>query len=282
MQNVTLSNGVEMPMIGYGCYKVGENGEAIFRQAIEAGYRHFDIAKKYGNEKELGDALKNSGVPREEFFITTKLWRDDLERPNEALEESLRLLQTDYLDLYLIHWPRTSDFSDEWPRQDMIAWEAMEKAYENGKLRAIGVSNFLPHHLISLNSKAQIKPMVNQLEFHPGYIQDTAVNYSMDNGIVVEAWSPLGRARLAKEPMMLGLAEKYNVSVAAICIRFALQCGIVPLPKTSDPTRMRENLNVFDFEIEESDIYRLMTLPQIGWSGEHPDRETIESDMRYS
>ena len=125
MENVTLANGIEMPVIGYGCYKVEDDGVSVFRQAIEAGYRHFDIAKIYGNEKELGDAIKSSGIPREEFFITTKLWRDDLERPEEALEESLRLLQTDYLDLYLIHWPRPSDFTDRWPELDLFAWRAM-------------------------------------------------------------------------------------------------------------------------------------------------------------
>lgn len=282
MEYVTLANGVKMPKIGYGCYQVEENGEAVFGQAIEAGYRHFDIAYFYGNEDQLGNAIKNSGIPREDFFITTKMWRDDLERPEEALAESLRLLQMDYLDLYLIHWPRKSDFSDEWPKHDMIAWRAMEKAYERGILKAIGVSNFLPHHLMALGEQANVKPMVNQLEFHPGYVQDTAVRYSKEKGMVVEAWSPLGRARLSKEPLLLKLAKKYNVSTAAICLRFALQSDIVPLPKTTDPGRMRDNLNVFDFTIEESDMYRLRTLPQIGWSGEHPDRETVEKDMRFA
>ncbi len=282
MEQVVLSNGVKMPMIGFGCYKVSGDGEAVFRQAIEAGYRHFDTAKFYGNEKELGEAIKNSGIPREEFFITTKLWRDELERPQEAIEESLRLLNTDYLDLYLIHWPRPSDLSERWQELDLSAWRAMEEAYTDGRLRAIGVSNFLPHHLMPLFDRAEVRPMVNQLEFHPGYTQEAAVAYSKENGMVVEAWSPLGRTRLGKEPLLLKLAEKYQTTTAAVCLRFALQCGIVPLPKTSDPGRMKENLDIFGFSLEESDMYRIRTLPQAGWSGEHPDRETAEKDMRFS
>ena len=157
----------------------------------------------------------------------------------------------------------------------METWKALEELYRAGRVRAIGVSNFLPHHLNNLMERTGIVPLVNQLEFHPGYIQKAAVDFSQRLGIQVEAWSPIGRARVLKEPLLLELAEKYQVSEAQICIRFALQCGVLPLPKSSSAVRMRQNLDVFDFQIEDDDMHRLMTLPQIGWSGEHPDRETV-------
>lgn len=151
----------------------------------------------------------------------------------------------------------------------------MEDLYKSKKVRAIGVSNFLPHHLNNLLERTSITPMVNQLEFHPGYIQKAAVDFCKQMGIQIEAWSPIGRARVLKEPFLMELAEKYQVSVAQICIRFALQCGVLPLPKSSSGERMHQNLDVFGFDIEENDMYQLMTLPQIGWSGEHPDRERV-------
>ena len=152
---------------------------------------------------------------------------------------------------------------------------ALEDLYKSKKVRAIGVSNFLPHHLNNLLERTSITPMVNQLEFHPGYIQKAAVDFCKQMGIQIEAWSPIGRARVLKEPLLMELAEKYQVSVAQICIRFALQCGVLPLPKSSSGERMHQNLDVFGFDIEENDMYQLMTLPQIGWSGEHPDRERV-------
>ena len=179
------------------------------------------------------------------------------------------------LELYLIHWPRPSDLNAEWRDLDVETWKALEDLYKSKKIRAIGVSNFLPHHLNNLLERTSITPMVNQLEFHPGYIQKAAVDFCKQMGIQVEAWSPIGRARVLKEPLLMELAEKYQVSVAQICIRFALQCGVLPLPKSSSGERMHQNLDVFGFDIEENDMYQLMTLPQIGWSGEHPDRERV-------
>ena len=181
----------------------------------------------------------------------------------------------DYLDLYLIHWPRPDDLTAEWKNLDVETWKALEDLYKSKKVRAIGVSNFLPHHLNNLLERTRIIPMVNQLEFHPGYMQKAAVDFSQRLGIQVEAWSPIGRARVLQEPLLMELAEKYQVSVAQICIRFALQCGVLPLPKSSSGERMCQNLDVFGFNIEDDDMHQLMTLPQLGWSGEHPDRERV-------
>lgn len=231
----------------------------------------------YFNEEAVGKAVRESGIPREDFFLTSKVWKDHLgyDSTLQEFESTCKRLGTDYLDLYLIHWPRPSDLNAEWRDLDVETWKALEDLYKSKKVRAIGVSNFLPHHLNNLLERTSITPMVNQLEFHPGYMQKAAVDFCKQMGIQVEAWSPIGRARVLKEPLLMELAEKYQVSVAQICIRFALQCGVLPLPKSSSSERMHQNLDVFGFDIEENDMYQLMTLPQIGWSGEHPDRERV-------
>ncbi len=277
-QAFTLGNGVEIPAVGFGTYKtVNGQDETVICEAIRQGYRHFDTASFYFNEEAVGKAVKESGIPRDEFFITSKVWRDQLgyESTLKEFEKSCEKLGTDYLDLYLIHWPRPADLNAEWKDLDVETWKAMEELYRAKKVRAIGVSNFLPHHLNNLLERTSIIPTVNQLEFHPGYMQKAAVDFSQRLGIQVEAWSPIGRARVLQEPILAELASKYEVSAAQICIRFALQCGVLPLPKSSSPDRMRQNLEVFDFQIEDDDMHRLMTLPQLGWSGEHPDRERV-------
>lgn len=274
----TLGNGTEIPAVGFGTFKTADNqDESVIREAIRQGYRHLDTASFYFNEEAVGKAVKESKIPREEFFITSKVWRDQLgyESTLKEFEKSCERLGTDYLDLYLIHWPRPTDLNAEWKDLDVETWKAMEELYRAKRVRAIGVSNFLPHHLNNLMERTGIVPAVNQLEFHPGYMQKAAVDFSQRLGIQVEAWSPIGRARVLKEPILAELAAKYEVSAAQICIRFALQCGVLPLPKSSSPERMRQNLDVFDFQIEDDDMHRLMTLPQLGWSGEHPDRERV-------
>lgn len=278
-QTFTLANGVEIPAVGFGTYKAADNNdEAIIREAIRQGYRHLDTAAFYFNEEAVGKAVQESGIPREEFFLTSKVWRDRLgyDSTIHEFEESCKKLGTDYLDLYLIHWPRPAELSAEWKDLDVETWKALEDLYKSQRVRAIGVSNFLPHHLNNLMDRTGILPMVNQLEFHPGYMQKAAVDFCQRLGIQVEAWSPIGRARVLQEPLLIELAEKYQVSVAQICIRFALQCGVQPLPKSSSGERMRQNLDVFGFNIEDDDMHQLMTLPQIGWSGEHPDRERVK------
>ena len=279
MENFTLSNGVEIPAVGYGTYLTGEKDDGTVAAALAAGYRHFDTASFYGTEQALGDALKASGVPRGELFLTSKLWKDEMGYKNAlaAFERSLQKLGTDYLDLYLIHWPRPDDLTAEWQQLDRDTWRALEDLYRAGRVRAIGVSNFLPHHLRSLMKTAEVMPMVNQIEFHPGYPQTYTVEFCKAHGILPEAWSPLGRTRVLQDERLAGIAAKYGKSVAQLCVRFALQCGVAPLPKSSSPARMQANLDVFDFVISDEDMDRILTLPQFGWSGQHPDypRETV-------
>lgn len=274
----TLNNGVQIPCVGFGTYKAATGNSAdIMTTAIEAGYRFFDTASFYDTETYLAEAIKRSGLPREDFFITSKVWKTEMgyQETLDAFERTLNNLNTDYLDLYLIHWPRYTLGNDDWKKICMDTWKALEKLYTGKKVRAIGLSNFLPHHLDVILANCEIKPMVNQLEINPGYTQEAAVRYSMEHNILVQAWSPLGRRRVLEAPLILELAEKYQVSPARICLRFALQKGINPIPKASSIERMKDNMNLFDFELTKEDLHRLNTLPQIGWSGEHPDYERV-------
>ena len=265
-ETIRLSNGLELPLIGFGTYKAGENDTQVVLEAIHAGYRLIDTASVYGTERAVGTAAAESGVARSDLLITTKAWRTQLgyDPVLRAFEESLKKLKTDYVDLYLLHWPARDDETD---RQ---SWKAMERLYEEGTVRAIGVSNYLPHHLENLFAVCNVSPMVDQLEFHPGYPQWEAVSFAKEHGLCVEAWSPLGRRRISDHPLLLELAEKYGVSVQKICLSFAVQCGIIPLPKSSTPERIRENLAA-DLELSGEDVARILAMPQAGWSGEHPD-----------
>ena len=274
MKNKMLRNGVEMPEVGFGTWKAGEtDGFAVLSEAIRAGYRHIDTASAYHTEEAVGRAVAASGVDRSEFFITTKAWKDQLgyDRTLAAFDASCQALGMDYLDLYLIHWPRPDAACEEWKELDRGSWRAMEELYRAGRVRAIGVSNFLPHHLENLLEVCTVPPMVDQIEFHPGYVQWETVEFCRASQILVEAWSPLGRQRLADDPLLAELAGKYGVSQAQICLRFALDCGVVPLPKSADAGRMRQNL-ALDFALEAEDLERLRTMPQTGWSGLPPDK----------
>lgn len=276
LPEVTFRNGVTMPVIAYGTYQAAqENNEKIILTAIEAGYRCFDTASFYQTEPHLAKAISESQISREEFFITSKLWKTQMgySQTLQAFEESLNRLQTDYLDLYLIHWPLPEVGYEHWKELDLETWRAMEELYRSGKVRAIGVSNFLPHHLENLMQHSSVAPMVNQIEFHPGYTQQATLQYCKEKGIIVEGWSPIGRARVLQDELILELAQKYGVSAAQICLRFALQKGVVPLPKSSNLQRMKENMDLFSFSVSQEDMYRLDTMPQLGWSGQHPDRE---------
>lgn len=276
----TLSNGVQIPVVGFGTYKAADGKSAeVISTAIETGYRCFDTASFYETEEYLAEAVEKSGIPREEFFITSKLWKTELGYQNakDAFERSLERLRTDYLDLYLIHWPLPEPGYEDWKKLDTETWRALEELYEAGRVRAIGLSNFLPHHIENLLQNCRVKPMTDQLEYHPGYSQEAAVNYCREQGILVQAWSPIGRRRVLEEPLVNELAEKYGVSPAQICLKFSVQRGVMPLPKASSAKRMKENLDLFSFELEKEDLYRLETMPQAGWSGEHPDRETVKN-----
>ena len=271
---VVLSNGVKMPMIGYGTYKCTDGSdERVIRMALDAGYRLLDTAAAYENETQVGNAIRESGISREDIFLTSKVWKTDLgyEKTKRSFEGSLERLGTDYLDLFLLHWPKPCPESLDWKELDRGSWKALEEFYAQGKVRAIGLSNFLPHHMEALLETATVQPMVNQLELHIGYMQETAVQYCKARGIQVQAWSPLGRKRVLEEPLVVKMAEKYKMSPAQFLLEFLLSLNIGVIPKSSSPERMRQNLEVPDIEIEAEDLYLLRCLPQIGWGGEHPD-----------
>ena len=270
----TLPQSMKVPAIGFGTYnaKGGDNLEMI-KDAIEAGYRYFDTASLYGTERALGQAIKESGLPRELFFLASKAWTDEMgyEETKAACERSLNRLQTDYLDLYLIHWPKVNEEDTDWKERCQETWRAMEELVREGKVRAIGLSNFLPHHLDAILETATIKPAVNQLELHIGYSQEAAVAYTQSKGILVQAWSPLARGAMDNHPVISELARKYGKSKAQICLRFLYQKGIMPIVKSADKGRMLENMMIFDFELERADVQMLECMPQNTWQGEHPD-----------
>lgn len=270
-----LHNGVTIPCVGYGTYKVpGENARDSVAAAIQAGYRHIDTAAYYRNEAGVGQAVRESGLAREAFFITSKVWNTDrgYEKTRAACEASLKALGTDYLDLYLIHWPANYlQYGADAEALNAETWKALEDLYREGKLRAIGLSNFLPHHIKALMKTASIKPMVDQIELHPGWLQRGVLRYCADNDILVEAWSPMGRGALLETPILKELAEKYGKSVAQLCVRWVLQHGALPLPKSVHPDRIAANTQVFDFEISNEDRERMDALVNLGGQCARPD-----------
>ena len=273
----TLANGAEIPIIGFGTWQNIDLAEAATAAAIQAGYRHIDTAAVYGNEEPVGKAIHESGVPREDLFITTKLWNAErgYETTLAAFEVSLRKLQLEYLDLYLIHWPANANIAANWAEINAATWRAFEELYDAGRIRAIGLSNFSAPYLNELTKTARITPMVNQLEFHPGYPQPENVQLSKDLGMVVEAWSPLGSGRVLNDATLVDIASRYNVSVAQLCVRWCLQHGTLPLPKSVSAERIAENADVFGFEISAEDVAAIDALPETGFSGLHPDRNTF-------
>ena len=262
---IKLLNGLELPGIGFGTYKAGETSVEAVRAAIDAGYRLIDTASVYGNEREVGEAVASGGVPREELIITTKAWRTQLGYDNvlRAYEESLKKLKMDYADIYLLHWP-ARDYE-----VDRDSWRAMERLYDEGLVKAVGVSNYLTHHLENLLAVCNVPPMLDQIEFHPGYTQWDTVSFAQSHGICVEAWSPFARGRLNEDALLVSLAEKYDVSVQTICLSFACQCGVIPLPKSTDPGRIKQNLALVT--LDDNDIEKILAMPQTGWSGHDPD-----------
>lgn len=278
-----LTNGVKVPCMGFGTYKAAEGDDIkILKMALEVGYRYFDTASFYENEACLARAVHEMGVKREELFLTSKAWKTQMgyEQVKQAFAESLEKLETDYLDLFLIHWPLPEVGYSDWQKLDIETWRALEELYREKKVRAIGVSNFLPHHLENLMEYSTVKPMVDQIEFHPGYTQEITLKYCREHNILVQAWSPLGKTRVLSYPLLQKLAEKYGVSAAQMCIRYAIQRGVVPLPKASSRERMEQNKDVFAFEISEEDMYRIGTMQPVGWSGEHPDFERVFFDKK--
>ncbi|WRS30992.1 aldo/keto reductase [Actinomycetaceae bacterium MB13-C1-2] len=278
--NLVLINGVQIPQLGFGTYKVTENTLEILSTAIEVGYRHIDTAQMYGNETEVGEAWTNSGIDRSSFFLTSKLDNPNHE-PDVArrtFEQSLNDLRTDYVDLFLIHYPMPMLYGGDLG----ATWAVLEEFYDQGLARAIGVSNFLEHHIDQIRRSAQIRPMVNQIESHPFFPNDELHRYDRNNGIITEAWAPLGRGGAATNPTLENIGKKYGKSAAQVAIRWGLQRGDVLFPKASTAARQRANMNVFDFHLSESDMRSINDLNQgeTGRTGRHPDRMERIGDFK--
>ncbi len=269
-----LSNGVKIPCVGFGTWKLlnNESSVDIVKTAIDCGYRHIDTAFAYQNEEAVGKAIRGCGLKRNELFVTSKLDNSDhgYENTLKEFEMTMNNLGTDYLDLYLIHWPKPMKYRDNWQEANEGTWKAFEELYQGGRIKAIGVSNFLEHHLEALLESATIAPMVNQLELHPQYVQHEIVTYCKNHRIIVEAWSPLIKGQLSN-PILLNLASKYGKTPAQIVLRWSIQHGFVPLPKASSKERMLENANIFDFELSAEDIEEMKALEVFGITGPHPD-----------
>lgn len=271
----TLSNGVNIPCVGFGTWQT-PNGETAINSVLEAikcGYRHIDTAACYGNEESVGKAIKLSRINREELFVTSKLWNTDqgYESTLKAFDKTIKDLGLDYLDLYLIHWPVVKGHKEDWEESICETWKAFEKLYSEGKTRAIGVSNFKPHHLKVIFENCNIKPMVNQIELHPSHNQDETVKFCRNNNILVEAWGPLSTGRIFKVKEMQDIADKYNKSIAQITLRWHIQNEILPLPKSVTPSRIKENSMIFDFELLKEDMDLIQNLKGCEGSGVDPD-----------
>ena len=245
-----MNNGVEIPQFGLGVYLTKSGNECInaVTWALETGYRHIDTAKAYGNEKEVGEAVRNSGIKREEIFITTKLWNDDhgYDSALKAFDKSLKTLNTGYIDLYLIHWPV--------PEKRKDSWKAMEKIYESGQCRSIGVSNYMIKHLEELFTYANVIPAINQVEFSPYIYNKELLDTCIKHNIILEAYSPLTRKEKLKDPKLVDIAKKHSKTTAQILIRWAIEHELVVIPKSANKNRIIENASIFDFELDKTDM----------------------------
>lgn len=271
-----LSNGVKIPCIGLGTWQTDhETTINAVVSAVKSGYRLIDTAAAYGNEASVGTGIRESGIDRKDIFITSKLRNahHGYESTLEAFERTIARLGVDYLDLYLIHWPNPLHYRSIGEKATAATWKAFEELYRAKKIRAIGVSNFMPHHIDALMKTAEILPMVNQLRLCPGVTQPEIVKYCQEKGILVEAYSPLGTGAIFDVPEMKSLAEKYGKSIGQICLRWSLQMGFLPLPKSKSPARIKENTEIFDFELSEDDMVKIGSME--GCCGSAPDPDTV-------
>lgn len=264
---VTLNNGVKMPGFGLGVFKV-EDGDTVInavKDALAVGYRLIDTAAVYENEEGVGKAIKDSGIARDEIFVTSKVWNDQqgYESTLQAFDESLEKLGLDYLDLYLIHWPVSGKYKD--------TWRALEKLYRDKKVRAIGVSNFHVHHLEELRKDAEVKPVVNQIEFHPHLTQRDVLAYCKEHDIQMQAWSPLKKGRIFDEPLLVQIAEKYGKTVPQVLLRWDLDQAVMTIPKSINKKRMIENADIFDFKLTAEEVEQIAEMNINERTGSNPD-----------
>ncbi|MED3786589.1 aldo/keto reductase [Peribacillus frigoritolerans] len=266
-ETITLHNGVKMPQLGFGVFKVKNGNETVesVKKAVEVGYRAIDTAAIYENEEGVGQAIRECGVPREELFITSKVWNTEqgYDTTLKAFEDSLNRLGLEYLDLYLIHWPGKDKYLE--------TWRALEKLYKDGKVKSIGVSNFHIHHLENILANSEVKPVVNQIELHPLLTQVEIRDYCAKHEIKVESWSPLGRGNLLEEPTINHIAKKHGKSPAQVLIRWHLQHDLVVIPKSITPSRIKENAQVFDFSLSLNEMNQIDALNKNERFGSNPD-----------
>lgn len=267
IKKISLSNSVSIEQLGFGTFKIVEQQEAnnAVMTALNNGYRSFDTAQLYNNEKILGEAFVNSGVARQELFLTTKVsnLNQGYEQTLKSFEQSLKDLQTDYLDLFLVHWPLKNHFFD--------TWKAIEQLYETKMVRAIGVCNFHQSHFELLKTRANIKPMINQIEIHPYLVQKELIEYLNKEQIAIEAWSPLARGRVVEEPLLINIGQKYQKSSSQVTLRWHVQKDLIVIPKSVNPLRIAENMQIFDFELTDSEMQQIDSLNEDFRTGPNPD-----------
>ncbi len=269
-----LNDGNTIPCVGFGTWQTpdGDTAAESVKDALSFGYRHIDTAYAYYNEGGVGRGIVESGLKREEIFLTTKLWNTDrgYESTLKAAQKSLELLGVEYVDLYLIHWPANEKVYDDPVAVNVATWRAFEKLQKDGLARSIGTSNFLEPHLKQIFDVCEVRPAVDQIEFHPGYPQFETVEFCQANEIQVEAWSPLGCGRVLSDERLQKIADGYGKSIAQLCIRWEIQHGVLPLPKSTHTDRIKANAEVFDFVISEEDMKTIDELPEFGYSTYSP------------
>ena len=273
-----MHNGVEIPRVGFGTWQAPNGPETVaaVKEALAAGYRHIDTAAGYGNEESVGIAVRESGLDRKDVFVTSKLNNPDhgYEETLAAFERTMSRLNLGYLDLFLIHWPNPIKFRNNWQETNAGSWKAFEELYQAGRIRSIGVSNFMPRHLDELLKTAKVVPMVNQIRLCPGDTQDETVDYSRKFNIILEAYSPLGTGKIFAVPELADIAARYGKTAAQVSLRWSLQREYLPLPKSMTPSRIRENIDLFDFELSADDMARINGLYDCCGLGTDPDKIT--------
>lgn len=269
-----LNNGIEIPSMGFGTYKMApEDTKASVLCALRSGWRHIDTAAFYRNEAEVGEAVRESGIARSEIFVTTKLWNADrgYDSALRAFDRSQEALGLDYVDLYLIHWPASPFFWDDWKKINADSWRALERLYKEGRVRAIGLSNFMPRHILPLLEGAEIAPMVDQIEFHPGWMQQDCLDFCREHSMVVEAWAPLIKGEALSHPVITGIAGRLGWTPSQVVLSWVRACGVVPLCKSVTPSRIAENLAAGSLELGPEDVAAISALHAVGGRCYNPD-----------